>query len=487
MRKLINVMPRGITRRWLLNSVAVVLIATIICVVGFISLARRVYYSDMEDSLYRAAEKVVNYAESTDRRADEMQTIAKARVVLPEDPNIALEYQFLTMRDGYIYIEESSIGYVLQEPLTSNDAAAAFKTGDKGVGYGRNQLTNERVIYATKALKNNGEVIGAVRCVSGLEELNSQILVMSFVAVATGVAVILLVLFTNTFFIRSVVRPINEITNMARRIADGSYGIQIPQHYTDEIAEMVDSINEMSVKISQAEKAQTEFMSSISHELRTPLTAISGWGETLMYDENQSEESKKGLAIILKESHRLTKMVEELLEFTRMQDGRFTLNAEMIDVGAELEETIFSYREVLRQYNMSLEYDPCMQDLPMIYADPERLRQVFLNILDNANKYGRDGGRIIVSVRLDASYITVRFRDFGPGIPEDQLDHVKEKFFKGDNTKRGSGIGLAVCDEIINYHGGSLTLANANGGGCLVTIRLPIKMTVREDNPDDRQ
>jgi signal transduction histidine kinase len=228
-------------------------------------------------------------------------------------------------------------------------------------------------------------------------------------------------------------------------------------------------------------------MSSISHELRTPLTAISGWGETLMYDENQSEESKKGLAIILKESHRLTKMVEELLEFTRMQDGRFTLNAEMIDVGAELEETIFSYREVLRQYNMSLEYDPCMQDLPMIYADPERLRQVFLNILDNANKYGRDGGRIVVSVRLDASYITVRFRDFGPGIPEDQLDHVKEKFFKGDNTKRGSGIGLAVCDEIINYHGGSLTLANANGGGCLVTIRLPIKMTVREDNPDDRQ
>jgi len=284
-----------------------------------------------------------------------------------------------------------------------------------------------------------------------------------------------------------VVRPINEITNMARQIADGSYGIQIPQRYTDEIAEMVDSINEMSMKISQAEKAQTEFMSSISHELRTPLTAISGWGETLMYDENQSEESKKGLAIILKESHRLTKMVEELLEFTRMQDGRFTLNAEMIDVGAELEETIFSYREVLRQYNMSLEYDPCMQDLPMIYADPERLRQVFLNILDNANKYGRDGGRIVVSVRLDASFITIRFRDFGPGIPEDQLDHVKEKFFKGDNTKRGSGIGLAVCDEIINYHGGSLTLTNANGGGCLVTIRLPIKMTVREDNPDDRQ
>jgi signal transduction histidine kinase len=178
------------------------------------------------------------------------------------------------------------------------------------------------------------------------------------------------------------------------------------------------------------------------------------WGETLTYDESLDGEAKKGASIILKEARRLTKMVEELLDFTRMQDGRFTLNVEQIDVGAELEEAIFTYREVLRQDDVDLEYEPCMYDLPLINGDPERLRQVFLNILDNAAKYGRDGKRIIVTIDSDPSYISIKVRDFGPGIPEDELEHVKKKFYKGNYTQRGSGIGLAVCDEIVKYHGG---------------------------------
>ncbi|MBE6949466.1 MAG: ATP-binding protein, partial [Ruminococcaceae bacterium] len=107
---------------------------------------------------------------------------------------------------------------------------------------------------------------------------------------------------------------------------------------------------------------------------------------------------------------------------------------------------------------------------------PARLRQVFLNILDNAAKYGRKGKRIIVSVNYDSSFISIRIRDFGPGVPEDELEHVKKKFYKGNSQERGSGIGLAVCDEIVKYHGGTLTLTNADGGGLLITIRLPIEI-----------
>ena len=124
-----------------------------------------------------------------------------------------------------------------------------------------------------------------------------------------------------------------------------------------------------------------------------------------------------------------------------MQDGRFTLNMEVMDVGSELEESIFTYRELLKQDEIQLEYEPYEDELPLINGDPARLRQVFLNILDNAAKYGRDGKRIVVSIDSDGRYVSVKIRDFGPGIPEDELENVKMKFYKGSSKERGSGIG----------------------------------------------
>ena len=282
------------------------------------------------------------------------------------------------------------------------------------------------------------------------------------------------VVWSNFVFIQSIVAPISELTDLAHRISDGGYGLQAVKCCDDEIGDLTDAINDMSVKICEAEKVQSEFISSVSHELRTPLTAITGWSETLMFDTAIQGDSRRGIAIISKEAARLTSLVEELLEFTRIQDGRFNLSMELLDIESELEDTIFTYQELLRQDGMQLIYNPPEEEIPLVPGDPERLKQVFLNILDNAAKYARDGKTIEVSVFSDSEAATIQFRDHGPGIPENELPHVKEKFFKGEKHKaRGSGIGLAVCDEIITRSGGTLTIANAPGGGTLVSVRLP--------------
>ncbi len=192
------------------------------------------------------------------------------------------------------------------------------------------------------------------------------------------------------------------------------------------------------------------------------------------------EETRKGVTIIQKEARRLTKLVEELLEFTRIQDGRFTLNAEPMDVAAELEDSIFTYRELLKQDDITIDYEPASEELPLINGDPARLRQVFYNIFDNAVKYARNGKRISVSTGTDGENVKIYIRDYGPGIPEDELERVKLKFYKGSSRERGSGIGLAVCDEIIKYHGGDLTLRNAPSGGVLVIIRIPVDPTFQK-------
>ena len=382
-----------------------------------------------------------------------------------------LELQFIDT-DGRIVI--SSNGITAGTNPGTSDIGDAIQTGETATFVGRSNA-NERVMAVSAPIMYSGDrVIGVMRYVTSLRLVNRQLLISILAAAAACMFVMLIVVFINMIFIRSVILPVNEITTVSKRIAEGSYGIQIEKTYGEEIGEMVSSINEMSLKIAQSERMQTEFISSVSHELRTPLTAITGWGETLLYNTELDMETRKGVAIMLKESKRLSKMVEELLEFTRIEDGRFTLNVEQTDIAAELEDAIFAYRELLSQEQMEIVYEPPEKDIPMIPADPARLRQVFLNVFDNAAKYAKSGGSIDVSIDSDGSYVTIKIRDHGPGLPEDELENVKMKFYKGSNAKeRGSGIGLAVCDEIIKYHGGTLKLSNAEGGGLLITIRLP--------------
>ena len=279
------------------------------------------------------------------------------------------------------------------------------------------------------------------------------------------------------WFWRRVTDPLERLTLFSRKIAGGRFGSKLDKQHDDEIGQLTDEINAMSAQVAQSDKSKTEFISQISHELRTPLTAITGWAETIALDPALEGDSKRGVDIIFREAERLTGLVLELLEFTRIQDGRFNLRIEQIDIGAELEDALLTYGELMRQAGMEVNYSMADEDLPLIPGDPERLKQVFLNLLDNAINHGSEGKLVDVSIGTDKEKNMVRIsvRDHGPGIPEDALPHVKEKFYKGSARSRGTGIGLALCDEIVTRHGGQLEIGNAEGGGCRVTVLLPIE------------
>ena len=233
-----------------------------------------------------------------------------------------------------------------------------------------------------------------------------------------------LVVISNLLFINNVVEPVAVVTEAAKRISAGSYGIRIENKYSDELGELVDNINDMSLKIGRNEKMKQEFISSVSHELRTPLTAITGWAETLAYDEAIRGDSRRGIEIITREAGRLTKMVEELLEFTRIQDGRFTLHVSTVELPALVEDCLYTYNELFRHEDLAVTYVSPEEDLPEIPGDPERLSQVFLNILDNACKYGKNGKKIDVNITHDDATVSVCIRDYGPGIPEAELPFI---------------------------------------------------------------
>ena len=293
---------------------------------------------------------------------------------------------------------------------------------------------------------------------------------------ATAIFIVLCayIIALNVWFWYYVSAPLAKLTEHARHISNGSYGEKAEGFDDDEIGELAAEINNVSEKTGLAEKTRTEFISQVSHELRTPLTAITGWAETIAFDPDVKGDSLKGVHIISKEAERLTNMVTELLEFTRIQDGRFNLRIELLDIAAELEDAMFTYGELMKQAGMTVKYNPPVTEIPLIPGDPERLKQVFLNLLDNAMKHGGDGGRIDVGLRQEDGRVRITVRDYGHGIPEAELPHVKEKFYKGSSKNRGTGIGLAVCDEIVTRHGGTLNVANARDGGCVVTVLLPM-------------
>lgn len=296
-----------------------------------------------------------------------------------------------------------------------------------------------------------------------------------YATIALGVLAlfVLFALFSSHFYIHSILLPFGEIVDKAQKIASGSYGIQIQNQFDDEIGDLARVINEISLKISENEKMQRDFISSLSHELRTPLTAITGWSETLLSSDKLDADTRRGVRIIHREAGRLTEMVVDLLDFTRIQDDRMTLNMEMVDIRAEFEDTVFMYGSRLAEEGISLKYVDNDQEIPEISCDHQRLRQVFLNILSNAVKHGGEGKRIDAGISYKDDYVIVKIRDYGPGIPEDELPLVKKKFYKGSSKARGTGIGLAVSDDIVTMHGGELILENALAGGTLVTVRLP--------------
>ena len=322
-------------------------------------------------------------------------------------------------------------------------------------------------------LKNQLLISGAAGIVLLL--LGIRLIVKGYVTAAVIILLVMCVyvILVNLWFRSFVTDPLGKLTAFSRKIADGKYGSQEEIVVENEIGDLTAAINEMSKKIAAADKTRTEFISQISHELRTPLTAITGWSETIAYDPAVQGDSLRGIQIISKEAERLTGMVSEMLEFARIQDGRFNLRVELIDIAAELEDALFTYGELIKQAGIELEYSQPPMEIPLIPGDPERLKQVFLNLLDNAVKHGGEGGKVDVSLRSDPDGVRIRIRDYGRGIPSAELPHVKEKFYKGSSKNRGTGIGLSVCDEIVTRHNGKLTIENAEGGGTLVTILLP--------------
>ena len=470
----------GLRGKWMINNLIYIALVVAICIVVFSVTAMNYYYVSIRTSLTNSAQMSAEYF-SDDLTSSMDSFYLNAKRQLAGTANMRGVERQILFTNGRIVMSSSGLpaGMILGTPEI-NEAVSANKIS---TFVGRDRHTGERIMCVSCPLvSGDRKVVGVVRYVTALRTVDKRIVLQTLIAFLIGIVMVLLVFISNKYFIRSIVYPLREVTDISKKITEGSYGVTIDNKYEDEIGELVDSINEMSAEIARADKIKNDFISSVSHELRTPLTAIIGWGETLTtVGVENKEEASRGIEIILKETRRLSKMVEELLDFARMETGRFTLYVDTVNLKAEFEETLFMYGDTFKKAGVAMSYEQDDEDDILINGDRERLKQVFFNMLDNAVKHGGEGKKVEISVLREGKLAKIKIRDYGAGISEEELPYVKMKFYKGKSKAQGNGIGLAVSDEIVNLHGGTLDIESVLGEGTTITITLPTKETETEE------
>lgn len=467
----------GITKRWVLNTLGV--ISALLLLVSIIaSIAIHFYYYEyVEMTLNSRADDSVSNFFSLYGNTDE-QFESRAREFIEGFKAKDIMEVWVIDKQGNVII--SSSGFPVNDPPEMPDYQEALQSTKSDTARWTGKLpSGEKVMALTQLL---GENSGAVRYLISLEEVDSQVSTFILLIFFVCLLAIALVAMSGSFFIQSIVKPVMQINEAAQKFAHGDFSTRIDSHhYNDEISELGETINYMASELSEADRVKNDFISTISHELRTPLTAINGWGETLLQvGDTDPTLLSKGMQVIIDESGRLTGIVEELLDFSRMQSGKLSMRLEKIDVLAELDDAVFVFRERALREGIELIYNVPHLPAPM-NGDANRIKQVFVNILDNAFKYTEQGGKVIVVANIIDTTLEIMVGDTGCGIPEEDLPHVTEKFYRSCVSARGSGIGLAVVDEIIKLHHGTLKINSVVGEGTTVSVLLPIEPVVLTD------
>ena len=461
----------GIRKRMALSFIFIVILTVFFLESLIINIVRQNYYRNLEDNLFsqiKASADIYNryFSDATlyDNVLNNVDSFWK-------QTNVQVE---ITDIQGKVLMD--SIGVMPEEGVVFKDVQDALDTG-KGSWTGKVDYDDEYVMAVSYPLKSQDNTVGVLRFITSLREVNRDIGDISTIFVTVGIIVALISALTGILLSNTIVGPLKEITGVAEKMASGNYQIQSSKMYDDEVGRLSDTLNYMAGEIVKRERLKNEFISSVSHELRTPLTSIKGWAVTLAESgPDDAETMRDGLEIIEKESDRLTGMVEELLDFSRFISGKVTVKRETADL-ADVVNHIgkqLTPRAERDDINFTIKFET---QLPQVKTDENRLKQVFINILDNSFKFTPPGGDVTFTARHAAGRVVFEITDTGSGIPQDELPYIKEKFYKGRNSKTGNGIGLSICEEIIKLMDGSFDIKSGQGTGTSVIITLPVEET----------
>lgn len=458
---------RSIRKRLVGNYITIALVTVLILEGLFAVVISEYYMGGIERTLLNQASTSATFF---NRYSDAGDIYKKSSYIfenLDIEENALIEVLDL---NGCIVID--STGSSSGEIVNTSDVMQALK-GKTAVWRGRSKLS-EPIIAVSAPIYDNASVVGILRYVSSLAPTYHLLGQIFVVLLLFGLAVVGVAFLYGHAMARQILEPVQELVRVTEEVAQGNYKVTAIKYHNDEIGQLVDAVNLMTKEITRADQAKNEFISSISHELRTPLAAIKGWAETMQDMKDDIEVVEEGLAIVSKETDRLIVLVNDLLDFSRLQAHRIELKKEEFSISDLLENVIgqFTVRCQQERVKMTLLSD---DQESWVFADYNRLKQVLINIVDNAMKFtvGRPNAEIRISSQVLDDQVIIIVEDNGSGISPEDLTRVKEKFYKGSSNKSGTGLGLSIASEIMELHGGKMLIDSTLNVGTKVVLVMP--------------
>lgn len=377
----------------------------------------------------------------------------------------------LLNNNGQVIFDSSATSAVGKFITTPDVQSAMTGKGETSIHY--TPYTDEQVMSVSYPLIDRAYQVGIIRLTTSLEQTNRAIRNRFLIFLLFGLIVILLAFFASLIMAHSVIQPINSLTEVAKKLANGQFDVRAEVHSDDEIGKLAQTLNFMSMNIMEKDALKSDFISSVSHELRTPLTAIRGWAITLE-GEDYPEGSlvPTGLRIIETESDRLSAMVEDLLDFSRLTSGRLSIIKQENEIIELANNIVRQMMPRAKEGKISLLFDYTRPEIHCV-CDADRIKQVLINLLDNALKFTPEEGVVVLKVYEDRRNVYMDVTDTGCGIDEGEINIVTEKFYKGMNSASHVGLGLSICEEIVKGHDGDLQISSVIDEGTTVTVRLP--------------
>lgn len=466
-------------RKKVIKNYFIIIIITVTLFEGlFIFYVQNYYYDSVRQSLKSQVEYTnsvynnsINNIENTTFDEKISNILEKQRVVG------GLKYAIQVInKDKYIIIDQ--YGIKKHEKIEAEDVDKALKSikdvKDLSPITHKIKSTNEHVMSISVPIKINNVIEGAIRYSVSLNEIDATIFKLALGLIIAGIFILIIAISLSLRFAETIIQPLIELKEFANELAHGNFSIKLKDTSIsdDEIGDLAKTFVYMASEIDKSEKLKEEFISSISHELRTPLTSIKGWSETLGYEGITRDELDLGLGIIQDETERLIKLVEELLDFSRLASDRIklkidTVNIKSLAIGVMNQLKVKSSEKDIR-LNVAFENE----NIDLIQGDKDRLRQVLINLIQNSIKFTDEGGFINIIVSQDEEYTTIKVVDNGAGIEKENLEKVLDKFFQEDYNESGSGLGLAISNEIVKLHGGKMTLNSKKGVGTSITVKI---------------
>ena len=455
----------GIERRWFVNNVGVIMLLVAACVLGVVFSMAAYYDTNLRSGLENKAKTTTDFFSNyiSQSYKEYYQSCIKFAQTFEEKDR--LELQFISANGKLV---ASSYGKFAGRSPSTPEIQQAIDSQQIRHYKGRNPLTGERILaVSSPMIYTNGEVIGVLRYVTSLRNADLQILMIALIAVTIGLLFIGSIFFLSSFFIKSILVPVSQINATARRIAAGSYGVQIPGQYDDEIGELAASFNNMADSLAETERQRSDFIANISHELKTPMTTIGGYIDGMLDGTIPPEKQQHYMQIVSGEVRRLSRLVRNMLDIAKLQAmGVEESRKTRFDLGEELSDVLITFEQKI--YNKHLDVRVDLPDKPVwTRAERDSITQVIYNLIDNAIKFCPDGGRLALRVQVDGGKARVSVENTGPTIDKDELPLLFDRFHKADKSRsadrEGWGLGLYIAKTIVGAHGGDIWATSENG------------------------